>query len=187
MTRESAFRTAAILSFLVIASATAWANGEEFFAPAQDGKTDLVYFGRIKDARTGRSITDSVYFLISDKSTGLSFQFTSDKPGHYRSPDVGAAIKGIGEKVNVDAFEMSTIVAGYKNAKVTRLPRKSEGVVEYEIRLDPVAPAEVTTAGFGAGGLQFGPATWIVLLAALAGLVTVKVVRTSGRLGTTRR
>lgn len=186
MKRESAFRTAAILGFLLIASASAWANGEEFFAPAQDGKTDLVYFGRIKDSRTGRSVTDSVYFLVTDKSTGLSFQFTSDKPGHYRSPDIGAAIKGIGEKVNVDAFEMSTIVAGYKNAKINRLPRKAEGVVELEVRLEPVAPPEVTTAGFGAGGLQFGLGTWMVLIACLAALITVKVVRTAARPATTK-
>jgi hypothetical protein len=188
MKRESAFLTAAVLGFLLTCSATVWANGEEFFAPAQDGKIDLVYFGRIKDSRTGRSITDSVYFLLTDKSTGLSFQFTSDKPGHYRSPDVGAAIKGIGEKVNVDAFEMSTIVAGYRNAKITRVPRKSEGTVELEVRLDPVGAPEVTSAGLGSGtGLPGSPGIWLVLVLCAAALVTARVVRTSGRLGTTRR
>src|SRR6202049_55524 len=101
MKRDSALRSVAILGFILALAGTAWANGEEFFAPAKDGKIDLVYFGRIKDSRTGRSVTDSVYFLLTDKSTGLSFQFTSDKPGHYRSPDIGAAIKGIGETVNV--------------------------------------------------------------------------------------
>jgi hypothetical protein len=188
MKRQPAFLTAAILACILTCSATAWANGEEFFAPAQDGKIDLVYFGRIKDSRTGRSITDSVYFLLTDKSTGLSFQFTSDKPGHYRSPDVGAAIKGIGEKVNVDAFEMSTIVAGYKSAKITRVPRKSQGTIEMEMRLDPVAEPDVATASLGSGtGLPGSPRTWFVFVLIAAALVTAKVVRTSGRLGTTRR
>src|SRR4030095_6199261 len=125
MKRDSAFRQAvilgvAVLGFIGALAPTAWANGEEFFAPAKNSKIDLVYFGRIKDSQTGRSVTDSVYFLLTDKSTGLSFQFTSDQPGHFRSPDVGAAIKDIGETVNVNAFEISTIVAGYKSAKITR-------------------------------------------------------------------
>ena len=45
---------------LALGRARAWANGEEFFAPAKNGKIDLVYFGRIKDSQTGRSVTDSV-------------------------------------------------------------------------------------------------------------------------------
>jgi hypothetical protein len=186
MKRDAALLPAVILGFLVLCSATAWANGEEFFAPAQDGKIDLVYFGRIKDSRTGQSIKDSVYFLLTDKSTGLSFQFTSDKPGHYRSPDIGAAIKGIGESVHVDSFELSTIVAGYKNAKITRLPRKSEGTIEVEMRLEPVAPEEVTSAGLGGGNL-IDTRTWVLLAGLLAALITVKVVRTSGRPSTTKR
>jgi hypothetical protein len=183
MKRDSAFRSFAILGFILALAAPAWANGEEFFAPAKDGKIDLVYFGRIKDSRTGRSVTDSVYFLLTDKSTGLSFQFTSDKPGHYRSPDIGAAIKGIGEKVNVDAFEITTIVAGYKKAAITRVPRKSEGTVELEVRLDPVASDDVRSAGLG---IADAPSyMWVILIGALVLLVIVKAARTSGRPRTT--
>src|SRR5579872_6115792 len=90
----------ATLGFVLGSAPTVAANGEEFFAPAKDGKVDLVYFGRIKDSRTRRSVTDSVYFVLTDKTTGLSFPFTNDKPGHYRSPDIGAGIKDIGEKVD---------------------------------------------------------------------------------------
>src|ERR1700694_989831 len=127
MKRDSAVRSVAILGFILARAGTAWSNGEEFFAPAKNGKIDLVYFGRIKDSQTGRSITDSVYFLLTDKSTGLSFPFTNDKPGHFRSPDVGTAIKEIGEKVDVNAFEVELQVAGYKKATVTRVPRKTHG------------------------------------------------------------
>jgi hypothetical protein len=96
-TRDVACLSVASLGFILALAGNVRANGEEFFAAAGSGKIDLVYFGRIKDRRTGRSVTDEAIFLIKDKATGLSFPFTNDKPGHYRSPDVGAAIKDIGE------------------------------------------------------------------------------------------
>ena len=86
MKRDSTFLSVAILGFILAFAGTVWANGEEFFAAAGSGKIDLVYFGRIKDKRTGHSVTDEAIFLIKDKGTGLSFPFTNDKPGHYRSP-----------------------------------------------------------------------------------------------------
>src|SRR2546428_827320 len=127
MKRDGAFRSVAILGFILALASTAWANGEEFFAPAKNGKIDLVYYGRIKDSRTGRSVTDSVYFNLTDKSTGLSFPFTNDKPGHFRSPDVGTAIKEIGEKIDAGAFEVTVNAGGYKRATITRMPRKAQG------------------------------------------------------------
>ena len=185
MKRSSAFRSVALAGFILALAGTAWANGEEFFAPAKDGTIDLVYYGRIKDSRTGRSVTDSVYFLLTDKSTGLSFQFTSDKPGHYRSPDVGAAIKGIGESVNVNAFEISTIVAGYKKARITKVPRKTQGTVELEVRLEPEDSSNVAAAGLSATD---APAwTGIVLIGSILLMVLVNGARTSRRQRTITR
>ena len=44
-------------AILVLAGATTLvANGQLFFMPADRGPVDLVYFGRVKDARTGRPI-----------------------------------------------------------------------------------------------------------------------------------
>src|SRR3981081_3343003 len=140
MERDSAFRAAArllcILGFMLPLAAPAWANGEEFFAPAKNGKIDLVYYGRIKDSQTGRSVTDSVYFVLTDRATGLSFPFPNDKPGHFSSPDHGAGIKEIGEQVDVKAFAITVNVAGYKRATITRMPRKGQGTVELEVRLE---------------------------------------------------
>jgi hypothetical protein len=184
--RNRAFLSAAVLGFMLACAATASANGEEFFAPAKDGKIDLVYFGRIKDSRTGRSVSDSVYFLLTDKSTGLSFQFTSDKPGHYRSPDIGAAIKGIGEVVNVNAFEITTIVAGYKKAMITRVPRKTQGTVELEVRLDPDDSGTVAAAGLNTADTAPYTRTWIFLIGSLVLLVIVRGARTLGRPQTTK-
>jgi hypothetical protein len=140
MKRDSAFLPVAILGFILAFAGTVCANGEEFFASAGNGKIDLVYFGRIKDKLTGRTVTDEAIFLINDKATGLSFPFTNDKPGHYRSPDVGKAIREIGEKVDVNGFEVELQVAGYKKARVTRVPRKTQGNVELDFALEPLAP-----------------------------------------------
>ena len=185
MKRDSAFRSVAILGFILALAGTAWANGEEFFAPAKNGKIDLVYYGRIKDSQTGRSITDSVYFVLTDKSTGLSFPFTNDKPGHYRSPDVGTAIKEIGEQVDANAFEISVNVGGYKRATIARMPRKAQGTVEIEVRLEPVVSDNVSTAGLSSANLP--PWTWIILIGSLALFVIVRTVRTSSRSRTTTR
>src|SRR4030088_1270303 len=107
MKRNSAFRAVAVVGFILGLAGPIRANGEEFFAPAKNGKIDLGYYGRIKDNQTGRSVTDSVYFVLTDKATGLSFPFTNDKPGHFRTPDVGAGIKEIGEQVDVKSFEIT--------------------------------------------------------------------------------
>jgi hypothetical protein len=185
MNRDSAVRSVAILGFILALTVTAWANGEEFFAPAKNGKIDLVYFGRIKDSRTGRSVTDSVYFLLTDKSTGLSFPFTNDKPGHFRSPDVGTAIKEIGEPVDVNAFVITANVAGYKRATITRLPRKAQGPVELDLRLEPVVPGAVMAAGLSASDAPPYTRTWIVLIGLALLFIIVTGVRTLSRPRTT--
>lgn len=184
MKRDSALRSVAILGFILALAGTAWANGEEFFAPAKNGKIDLVYFGRIKDSQTGRSITDSVYFVLTDQSTGLSFPFTNDKPGHFRSPDVGTAIKEIGEQIDANAFAITVNVAGYQRATITRMPRKAQGPVELDVRLEPVVSGDVKAAGLSGAA---APWAWIILIGSLALLVIVRVARTSSRPRTTAR
>jgi len=186
MKRDSAFRQAvvpgfAVLGFVVALAPAAWANGEEFFAPAKNSKIDLVYFGRIKDGQTGRSVTDSVYFLLTDKATGLSFPFTNDKPGHFRSPDVGTAIKEIGEQIDVNSFVVTVNVAGYKRATITRMPRKVQGAVELDVRLEPIVSEQVLAAGLGGSGTQPYTTAGIILAGCLVAWVIARAVRTSSR------
>ncbi len=191
MKRNSAFRAVArllfMLGFILALAGPAWANGEEFFAPAKNGKIDLVYYGRIKDSQTGRSVTDSVYFVLTDKATGLSFPFTNDKPGHFRTPDVGAGIKEIGEQVDAKEFTLTVNVAGYKRATITRMPRKAQGTVELDVRLEPVISGEVSAAGFSATDAPPYTRTWIALIGSLLLFVIVKAARTSSRRRTTTR
>jgi hypothetical protein len=180
MRRDSTFLSLAILGFILAFAGTVGANGEEFFAAAGSGKIDLVYFGRIKDKRTGRSVTDEAIFLIKDKGTGLSFPFTNDKPGHFRSPDVGTAIKEIGERVDVNTFEVELQVAGYKKATVTRVPRKTHGTVEIDFALEPLSPDTVSAAGVSAtDGASYTRIA--VILIGIALFLIVRGARTSGR------
>jgi hypothetical protein len=191
MKRDSAFRAVAILLFILgfipALAGPAWANGEEFFAPAKNGKIDLVYYGRIKDGQTGRSVTDSVYFVLTDKATGLSFPFTNDKPGHFRSPDVGAGIKEIGEQVDVKGFEITVNAGGYKRATITRMPRKAQGTIELDVRLEPVVSGDVSAAGLNAADAPPYTRTWIALIGSLVLFVIVKAARTSSRRRTATR
>ncbi len=181
MKRDSTFLSVAILGFILAFAGTVWANGEEFFAAAKGSKIDLVYFGRIKDKRTGRSVTDEAIFLIKDKATGLSFPFTNDKPGHYRSPDIGTAIKEIGEKVDVNAFEVELHVAGYKKATIARVPRKAHGTVELDFALEPLVPDTVSAAGVNATDGAPYTRTVIILIGSIALFLIVRRARTSGR------
>ena len=181
MKRDSAFLSVAILGFILAFAGTVWANGEEFFAAAKGGKIDLVYFGRIKDKRTGRSVNDEAIFLIKDKATGLSFPFTNDKPGHYRSPDIGAAIKEIGETVDVDAFEVELQVAGYKKATVTRVPRKTHGNVELGFALEPLTQDTASAAGVNPADGPPYVRTVVILFGSIALFLIARGARTSGR------
>src|SRR5437660_11904269 len=77
------------LGGLVLGSATLLANGQAFFVPADKGPVDLVYFARVKNARTGRPIEKPPYVTIVDPYSGIILPFAGDSPGHFRSPDVG--------------------------------------------------------------------------------------------------
>ena len=124
--------------------------------------------------------------MLRDKATGLSFTYTNDKPGHYRSPDVGKAIKDIGEQVDVNAFEVEVWVAGYKKATITRVPRKTKGNVELDFSLEPVAQETEGVAGVsGTGGGAPFTTTAIVLLGSMALFFIVRAARTSGRRSST--
>src|SRR5439155_592275 len=66
----------AIVAGLVLASAgTLLANGQAFFIPAGRGPVELVYFARVKDARTGRPIQKKPYVTIVDPFSGIVIPF----------------------------------------------------------------------------------------------------------------
>lgn len=140
MTRPLNWRsTVAMLGVtLAVYSGTALADGAKFFEPARtDGPIDLVYVGRVADKNAGTIIRDLVYLKVSHAPSGLHFDFMGDKPGHYRSPDIGAFIKGVVEgPIKATDLQLEIALTGYKPMVITIMPRKTTGVVEIDIKLE---------------------------------------------------
>lgn len=128
----------ATLGFTLALTDVVRGNGQQFF-PAASGKTvDLVYFGRIKDKSTGRLIRDRAFLTVFDNASGMSFPFTNDSVAHYRSPDVGAAVKELGGvKIDPKNLEIQLMVAGYKDIRLTTMPRANHGAVELNFSMEP--------------------------------------------------
>jgi hypothetical protein len=193
----------AIAAALVLASAgTLLANGQAFFVPAGRGPVDLVYFARVKDARTGRPIQKSPYVNIVDPFSGIYIPFQGDGPGHFRSPDIGAAIKEVTtQPIDPTRLEIIISAAGYQTVKVTNIPRQAKGAVELNVRMEPRANADSTgaspsiavasqsgTAGGGSSAPTDSAKPTFFLLAACFGLAAISaVVRTVGRPESTGR
>ncbi len=132
-TARTKFASAALAVGLAV-SGVAWANGGEFFLPAPEhGKVDLVYFGHIKD--TDGNYIDDAQVTITVKDLGLTFPFENDKPGHYRSPDIGAQIKDMGEKVDPSQISIEISKKGYDQARPVKVPNKAEGTYEVDFLL----------------------------------------------------
>lgn len=130
MKRQRMWRSVAAVGFVLALAGTAWANGDDFFEPAgSDQPVDLVYVGHVRDKATGRLIKAPAYITVTDTYSGMTFPFTYDTPGHFRSPDIGLALVGA-DLTRRDLLEMRAVVAGYKNTTITKLPRRTKGVVE---------------------------------------------------------
>jgi len=99
-----------VLALGFAATGMAWANGEEFFH--DDDGFDLYYFGHIKD-KNGK-VLDQVTITITAKNLGMRFPVRNDAPGHFRSPDVGKAIKGLGKQIDPSQLEITVTKPGYR-------------------------------------------------------------------------
>ena len=179
---------------LLLSSGTLLANGQAFFVPADKGPVDLVYFARVKDARTGRPIAKPPYVTIVDPYSGIILPFAGDGPGHFRSPDVGAAIKEVtAHPIDTRQLEIVVTASGYKTVKVAHIPRQSKGAIELEVRMEPKdgSSTVVTSQAPPSRGTP-SPADsmkpTVYLLAGCFGLAFISVaVRTAGRLTTAAR
>lgn len=176
--RRKAFRACAAFLIAIAWSGVVWANGQHFFSPAGKKATvDLVYFGSIKDRATGRPL-DFVDLTISAKNVMMTFPFSNDRPGHYRSPDIGLAIKGVGETVETKQLEIVCYVEGYK--KVTRsVPRKSQGTIEVDFLMDKQVPT--STESLSEAPLPRARSWRVPTLGLLVLLLSAAVARTSVR------
>jgi hypothetical protein len=115
----------------------AWADGYEFFTVDRGKTANLVYVGQIRDKHTGQVVREPAYFMVTEKRSGMTFPFVNDRPGHYRSPDIGESVEQLaGVTVNPADLEFELSVAGYKTAKVTTVPRRNKGVVEVNFKVE---------------------------------------------------
>jgi hypothetical protein len=191
-------RIAAIVAGLLVASGALLANGQSFFVPADKGPVDLVYFARVKNARTGRPIEKPPYVTIVDPYSGIILPFAGDGPGHFRSPDVGAAIKEVtAHPIDTRQFEIVVTASGYQTMKVAAVPRQSKGIIELDVRMEPkttasgssvssMAVASRAPAPPGTPSPADSMKPTFYLLAACFGLAAISVaVRTAGRPTTT--
>ena len=123
------------------------ANGAAFFRPAGKGvKVDLAYFGTIRDD-TGRPL-DYADVTVSVSGLMMTFPFSNDALGHYRSPDVGALIKEAGGQADPRQLEITCYVPGYKRARMS-VPRRSKGLheVDFVLERDPAQKIDYALAG----------------------------------------
>ena len=161
-------------------------NGQQFF-PAANGKApELVYFGRIKDKKTGKLIRERAFLTIFDNASGTSFPFTNDSVAHYRSPDVGAAIKELGGvKADPKNFEIQLMVSGYKDIRLLTLPRTNHGAVELNFVMEATGtaapPSDVPVESKAADLPVQSPFAQPIAYGSLGLFMVAVTVRTLGR------
>ena len=130
----------------------AWADGYEFFTVDRGKAAKLVYVGQIREKDSGRVVREPAYFMVTEKRSGMTFPFVNDRPGHYRSPDIGESVEQLaGSAVNPADLEFEVSVAGYKNVKLTNAPRRNKGVVEMNFRVEREGGPAVAAAAAGEG------------------------------------
>jgi len=132
--------TGLVACALVVSFAgSASANGSAFFKPAgSNEKVDLVYFGKIKGTR-GQNL-DFVECEISDGV--FEVRWENDRPGHYRSPDIGKFIKGYGAPVDPKALFITCFADGHEVVS-QRVPRRAQGIHQVDSVL-PSVPGKVS-------------------------------------------
>jgi len=152
---KNALITASALAVLVFPTlvSSAWADGYEFFTVDRGRAVNLVYVGQIRDKNSGQVVREPAYFMVTEKRSGMTFPFVNDRPGHYRSPDIGESVEELaGMAVNPKDLEFELSVAGYKSVKLTDVPRKNKGVVEVNFRVEREDAAAAAQPGAPARG-----------------------------------
>ena len=192
---------ALVASLLVTAGTNSrvLANGQEFFAPAGEGKVTLVYFGSVKD-QDGKPMEDVEFIVDVTDQSMFPFAFRPDAPGHFRSPDIGEIYKAAGHDFNPRVVTLTAKKEGYKLV-VRRVPLRKEGVYGMDFRMEKIvelaAPAAQAAGAGGAAveqasasqaaataaaGSEGGLPGWTWMLGAVLLVLAIgAVVRKSGR------
>ena len=113
------------------------------FKPADGGLVDLVYFGQIKDGY-GTPLRNVELAVETTSRYMYEIQFDQDRPGHYRSPDIGALYKGALQKVEPSTITVTARKYGYKSV-TRRVPLRAKGVLRLDFTMEPGDGASVDT------------------------------------------
>ena len=150
MTRHFLASAVAVVGFMSAGAGPAWADGYEFFTVDRGRRVNLVYVGQIREKTSGRIVREPAYFMVTDKRSGMTFPFVNDRPGHYRSPDIGESVEELaGTAVKPSDLEFELVIEGYKKVKSTSVPRKDKGVVEVNFSVERDAANASTGADSG--------------------------------------
>jgi hypothetical protein len=150
--------TALVVAFTFAGAGNASADGYEFFTVDRAKAVRLAYVGQIREKDSGRIVREPAYFMVTEKRSGMTFPFANDRPGHYRSPDIGESVEELaGTSVNPKDLEFSLEVAGYTSVKVTNAPRKNKGVVElnFIVERDGSSPANASAGAHANTAAEF--------------------------------
>jgi hypothetical protein len=127
-----------LVAVMLAASSPVWADGYEFFTVDRGRQVNLVYVGQIREKDTGRIVRTPAYFMVTEKRSGMTFPFVNDRPGHYRSPDIGESVEELAATaVNPNDLEFELQISGYKNVTITKAPRQKNGIVELNFSVEP--------------------------------------------------
>jgi hypothetical protein len=110
----------------------AWSNGDLFFNLYEiPGKPEYVVFGNVKDDRGNHLENASVTVVVDDPR--LSYTSDTDILGHFRSLDIGRAIRGLGYPVDPTLIKVTVKRPGF--VEVQHFYRgkygQSKGAVEW--------------------------------------------------------
>ena len=137
MTRHFLASGVAVVGFMWAGVGLAWADGYEFFTIDRGRQVNLVYVGQIRETNSGRIVREPAYLMVTDKRSGMTFPFVNDRPGHYRSPDIGESVEELaGTAVKPSDLEFELVIEGYKKVRSTNVPRKDKGIVEVNFSVE---------------------------------------------------
>ena len=117
-------------------SITVVANGTEFFDASHDGEVLLYYYGNVRDSKG--AVVDNFRVTVNAKNVPLNMPFRNDVPGHFRSPDVGRAIKESGKPVDPRFIEVTISKPGYRVTRAPKVPDKQGAVLLDGWVLEPI-------------------------------------------------
>lgn len=110
----------------------AWSNGDLFFNLYEiPGKPVYVVFGNVKDDRGNYLENAAVTVVVDDPR--LSYTSDTDVLGHFRSLDIGRAIRGLGYPVDPTVIKVTVQKPGFIEVQhVYRGKyRQNKGAVEW--------------------------------------------------------